>query len=83
MRGGNAAPANTKINLFFVEAAFLAMTSFALSANAQIDPQSQADLTAPLKPLRPGVTGVQILDELLAHNALRTATLLQYPALRT
>ena len=83
MRGGNTALANTKINLFFVEAAFLAMTSFALSANAQIDQQSQAELTAPLEPLRPGVTEIQIFDELLAHNALRSATLLEYSALRT
>jgi hypothetical protein len=82
MRRGTA-PANTKINLFFVEAAFLAMTSFALSAHAQIDQQSQTELTAPLEPLRPGVTESQIFDELLAHNALRTATLLEYSALRT
>ena len=83
MRGGNTAPANTKINLFFVEAAFLAMTSFALSANAQIDQQSQAKLADPIEPLRPGVTESQIFDELLAHNALRSATLLEYTALRT
>ena len=82
MRGGTA-PANTKINLFFVEAAFLAMTSFALSANAQIDRQSQTELTAPLEPLEPGVTESQIFDELLAHNALRSTTLLEYTALRT
>jgi hypothetical protein len=83
MRGGNTAPANTKINLFFVEAAFLAMTSFASSANAQIDQQGQAELTAPLEPLRPGATEIQLFDELLAHNALRSATLLEYTALRT
>jgi hypothetical protein len=83
VRGRNTAPANTKINLFFVEAAFLAMTSFALSANAQLDQQSQAKLTAPLQPLRPGVTEIQIFNELLAHNALRSATLLDYTALRT
>jgi hypothetical protein len=83
MRAGNTAPANTKINLFFVEAAFLAMTSFALSANAQIDQQSQAKLADPIEPLRPGVTESQIFDELLAHNALRSATLLDYTSLRT
>lgn len=59
------------------------MTSFALSANAQIDLQNEAELTAPLEPLRPGVTEIQIFDELLAHNALRSATLLEYTALRT
>ena len=59
------------------------MTSFALSANAQIDQPSQAKLRVPLEPLRPGVTESQIFDELLAHNALRSATLLDYTALRT
>jgi hypothetical protein len=83
VRGGNTASANTKINLFFVEAAFLAMTSFAPSANAQIDQQNQAQLTTPLRPLRPGVTQIQLFDELLAHSALRTATLVDYTALRT
>lgn len=83
MRGGNTAPANVKVSLFFVEAAFLAMTSFALSANAQLDQPSQAKLADPIEPLRPGVTEGQIFDELLAHNALRTATLLDYTALRT
>src|ERR1700759_473252 len=83
VRGGNAAPANTKVNLFFVEAAFLAMTSFALRASAQIDHQSQAQRTAPLRPLRPGVSQSQLFDELLAHNALRTAMLVDYSALRT
>src|ERR1700688_1317178 len=83
MRGRNKIAPNTKINLFFVEAAFLAMTSFAVSANAQLDPQGQAELTAPLEPLRPLITETHIFDELLAHNALRAATLVNYTALRT
>ena len=82
MRGRNTTTPNARINLFFVEAAFLAMTSFAVGAHAQID-QGQSELTAPLAPLRRGVTEVEIFDELLAHNALRTATLLDYSALRT
>jgi hypothetical protein len=81
--GRNTTTPNAKINLFFVEAAFLAMTSFAVGAHAQLDPQGQAELIAPLLPLRPGVTEVGIFDELLAHNALRSATLLDYTALRT
>ena len=83
MRGRNTTTPNAKINLFFVEAAFLAMTSFAVGANAQLDQQGQSELTAPLEPLRPGITEIQIFDELLAHNALRSATLLGYTALRT
>jgi hypothetical protein len=59
------------------------MTSFAISANAQLDQQVHAALTAPIEPMRPGVSEVQIFDELLAHNALRSATLLNYTALRT
>jgi hypothetical protein len=59
------------------------MTTFAMTANAQVNPQSQTEITAPLAPLRPGVTANQIFDELLAHNALRAATLVNYTAFRT
>lgn len=83
MRGRNTIAPNTKINLFFVEAAFLAMTTFAVGANAQVDQQGQPELTSPLAPLRPGITETHIFDELLAHNALRSATLLDYLAIRT
>ena len=83
MRGRRTMAPNTKINLFFVEAAFLAMTTFAVSTNAQVDQQGQPELTAPLVPLRPGVTETRIFDELLAHNALRSATLQDYIAIRT
>lgn len=82
MRKNTTAP-NTKIRLFFVDAAFLAMTTFAMGAHAQLSQQGQAELTTALEPLRPGITANQIFDELLAHNALRTATLLDYTALRT
>jgi hypothetical protein len=81
--GRNTTTPNTRIKLFFVDAAFLAMTTFAIGANAQLDQQGQAELAAPLEPLRPGVAEIQIFDELLAHNALRNATLLDYTALRT
>ena len=83
MRGRHTTTPNTKIRLFFVDAAFLAMTTFAMTANAQVNPQSQTELTAPLAPLRPGVTASQIFDELLAHNAPRAATLVNYTAFRT
>ena len=83
MRGRNTTTPNTKIKLFFVDAAFLAMTTFAVGAHAQPNQQGQTELTTPLEPLRPGVTAIQIFDELLAHNALRNATLLDYSARRT
>ncbi|MGB2603933.1 MAG: hypothetical protein WBC78_10070 [Candidatus Sulfotelmatobacter sp.] len=74
---------NAKIRLFLVDAAFLAMTTFAVGAHAQLNGQSQTELTAPLEPLRPRVTAIQIFDELLAHNALRAATLANYSVFRT
>ena len=83
MGGRRTATPNTKIRLFFVDAAFLAMTTFAVNAHAQLSPQDQTELTAPLEPLRAGVRAIQIFDELLAHNALRTATLVNYTAFRT
>jgi hypothetical protein len=83
VRGKNTTTPNTKIRLYFVDAAFLAMTTFAVSAPAQLNQQGQTELTAPLEPLRPGVTTIQIFDELLAHNALHAATLPNYTAFRT
>jgi len=83
MLGRNTTTPNTKIRLFFVDAAFLAMTTFAVGAHAQVNQQRQTELTTPLEPLRPGVTASQIFDELLAHNALRAATLMNYTAFRT
>jgi hypothetical protein len=59
------------------------MTTFALSVHAQLNQQGQTELTAPLEPLRPGVTAVQIFDDLLVHNALRAATLVNYTAFRS
>jgi hypothetical protein len=81
--GRNTTTAQTKIRLFFVDAAFLAMTTFAVVAHAQLNRRSQTDLTTTLEPVRPGVTATQIFDELLAHNALRAATLVNYTAFRT
>jgi hypothetical protein len=83
VRGRNTATPNRKIRLFFVNAVFFAMTTFAVTANAQVSQQGQTELTAPLEPLRPGVTASQIFDELLAHNTLRAATLVNYTAFRT
>jgi hypothetical protein len=66
-----------------VDAAFLAMTTFAMTCHAQLSQQGRTELSTPLEALRPGVTASQIFDELLAHNALRAATLVNYTAFRT
>lgn len=59
------------------------MTTFATTANAQLSERGQSELTTPLESLRPGVTAIQIFDEMLAHNAFRTAALVNYTASRT
>ena len=83
MQGRNGITSNTKISLFLVDAAFLAMTTFALGAHAQLNRRSQTELRAPLEPLRAGVTAAQIFDELVAHNSFRAAMLQNYTAQRT
>ena len=45
MRGRNTTTPNTKIRLFFVDAAFLAMTTFAVGAHAQLNQGGQTELT--------------------------------------
>jgi Outer membrane lipoprotein-sorting protein len=83
VHGRNTTTPNPKIKLLLVDAAFLAMTTFAVGAHAQLNQGNQTDLTTTLEPVRPGVTAVQIFDQLIAHNSLRAATLLNYTALRT
>lgn len=83
MHGRNTTTPNTRIGLFLAGAAFLAVTTFAVSAHAQLNPLRQTELITTLEPIRSGVTSSQIFDELLAHNALRAATLQSYTALRT
>lgn len=75
--------ANIRVGLPLVAAAFLAMTTFAAIAAAQGSAQGQDKLTSPLEPLRPGVTAIQIFDEMLARNAFRAATLANYTAFRS
>jgi outer membrane lipoprotein-sorting protein len=83
VRRRNTTTPHTKIRRCVVGAAFIAMTTFAVSAYAQFNQQGETELTTRLEPLRSGVTAVQIFDELLAHNALRAATLVNYTAFRT
>ena len=73
---------NVKSN-FFVVATLVAMTMSAIGARAQLTQESERDLTGPLQPLRSSVTESEIFSELLAHNELRSATLLGYTVLRT
>jgi hypothetical protein len=51
VRGRNTTTPHTKIRLFVVDAAFLAMTTFAMSEHAQLNQQGQTELTTPLEPL--------------------------------
>lgn len=83
MSGKNTTTRNTKTSSFLVVAAFLATTTLTVGAHAQLSQGSQTDLTIKLEPVRPGVTAVHIFDELVAHNALRAATLVNYTAFRT
>ena len=71
-----------KASLSFVAAAFLVMTTFAVTAAAQSNGRGQSELTTSLDPLRPGVTPIQIFDEMLARNASRAAALANYTAFR-
>lgn len=83
MRERNTTMPSTRIRPFLLNVAFLAITTLAVGAHAQQNQTGQTELTTPLEPLRSGVTADQILNQLLAHNARRTATLLDYTALRT
>jgi hypothetical protein len=64
-------------------AILLAIATFTVNAKGQDDSGSQSELSTPLEPLRPGVAGSQLFDELDVHNQLRKAALLDYTVLRT
>jgi hypothetical protein len=72
-----------KLPLFMVAVAFVTTIMLAVEAKGQTDQESQRDLTAPLEPLRPGVSGDQLFAELNAHNELRRSALRDYTAFRT
>ena len=56
----------------------------AVAASAQvIQEQGDPTLAAPVEPLRSGVTEERVFAEMASHNELRSATLLDYTALRT
>ena len=75
---------NTKRALALIAAAFAVLTLFIMEARAQQSAlESHTQVTTPLEPLRPGVSGDQIFEELTAHNDLRKSELRDYTALRT
>ena len=49
MLGRKKITPKTKINIFFVDAAFLAMTALAVGASAQVNQQGQLELAAQLE----------------------------------
>ncbi len=83
MQQENIAMSRLRIKVFFVAATLVAMTMCAVDAKAQLRQESEADLSGPLQPLRPGVIENQIFTELIANNELRSAALFDYTALRT
>lgn len=72
-----------KTTLFLVAATLVAVTTFMVDADAQLNQGSELELTAPLEPSRPGVAESEIFAELVARNQLRSAALLDYTAQRT
>ncbi len=80
-RGASAT--RTKLILRLVAATFIVVTVLRVEAKAQSDLESRTELTAPLEPLRPGVTENQLFAELEAHNELRKSGLHDYTARRT
>jgi hypothetical protein len=83
MRRKDISAARTKLILRLVAAAFILSTVLLVEAKAQSDPENQAELTAPLEPLRPGVTADQLFAELDAHNEVRKSALHDYSSRRT
>lgn len=73
----------TKLTLSLAAVTFAVMTMFAGQAKGQTSQESQPEVTAPLEPLRPGVTEDHIFAELNAHNEIRKSGLRDYTALRT
>src|ERR1700746_3419336 len=75
----------TKIRraLALIAAVFAVVTIFIMEARAQSALEKQAEIMTPLEPLRPGVSGEQLFDELTAHNDLRKSELRDYTAVRT
>ena len=69
---------------FLVLVLFIAMATVAVAAKPQQNENAcSPELATALEPLRPGMTGDQILVGLVAHNEIRKDALVDYTALRT
>jgi hypothetical protein len=68
---------------FSVAAAMVAIAMLATEANAQTAEEELPWLSAPIEPLRPGVTESEVFAELAAHNEQRRTALHDYNVLRT
>src|SRR5690349_4948136 len=74
---------HSKLTLSLAALAIVAITTFAVQANAQSNQEIQLELTSPLEPLRPGISESQLFAELDARNELRKSALLDYTVRRT
>lgn len=72
-----------KIKPLLIATILIALTTSAVCAWAQLRLESDQALATPLEPLRTGVTEGQIFAQLLTHNEMRKAALIDYTALRT
>ena len=70
------------IERLFAVALLVLLTVMPVAAEERFN-LKPSDLGAPVGPLREGVTEERLFAELLAHNALRSAALLEYVAMRT
>jgi len=61
---------------------FALVTAFIMDARAQSVLESSPGIGTPLEPLRPGISGGQLFEELAAHNELRKSELRDYTVLR-
>jgi hypothetical protein len=84
MLRGKSSKRSTKRALVLIAAAFLMATALKKEAKAQSAGEQESTLSAaPLRALRPGMSGDQVLAELDAHNEMRKSTLHDYTVLRT
>jgi len=77
------ATSSTRLEMALVATTVVAILLIAVVARAETNQETQAEVTAPLEPLRTGVTESQLFAELDIRNGLRKSALLGYTVLRT
>jgi hypothetical protein len=77
------ATSRSKLVLSLGVATIVAVSMFAVEAEAQTSGEDLPNLEARVEPLRPGITQSQVLAELAAHNEQPKAALHDYTVLRT